>query len=285
MKRYEDRRSSTGYFVVDPLHLAEGLEAAHEAKSVAVRISPLDSRTKNISFDPADLIGQDWIRRLTLDEGLTPPKDALASALYKLGELEELTLVESTPLDYAGFKRLKVLNIHRGTSLQGLETLRGLQSLYVGRWLPETLPEEMAKLAATSIRISAAGKLNNVDPIFRMPHLKKLHLQDLKKLNPITGTRHLNSVEELRIETVNWTEFEWLHSTSVLSFDWWTKFKSLKPTIGQLTRLRTLYIWECMDGDMQPILDHPTLKELYMDKSRKHYTHKEAVLQAALKAK
>ncbi len=285
MKKHEDRRSSTGYFVIDPQHVAEGLEAARAAGSNAIRISPLDSRTKNLTFDPVDLVKQTWIRRLTLDEGLTPPKDELASALYELGDLEELTLVESTPLDYARFKQLKALNIHKGTSLQGLETLRHLQSLYVGRWLPATLPEEAVKLAATSVRISAAGKLNNVDPIFRIPHLKKLHLQDLKKLNPIKEAIHLNSVEDLRIEAVNWTEFKWLHSTSVHRFDWWTKFESLMPTIAQLTRLQIIYIWECVDGDMTPILNHPTLKEVYMDRSRKHYTHKEAVLQAALKEK
>jgi hypothetical protein len=55
--------------------------------------------------------------------------------------------------------------------------------------------------------------------------------------------------------------------------------------IAQLPKLEKLYLWECTDGDMTPVLNHPALKQVYFDKNRKHYTHKEAELQAALRQK
>jgi hypothetical protein len=279
MKKFENR-PETGYFVIDPAHLDAGLKAAVSGNFSSIRISPLDFRTKNLSFDPAEFKGQKWIRKLCLDEELDPVKENMV-CLYELASLEELTLNEWAVLDFSKFKKLKGLVLCKGTALTGLNKVKSLKMIYLAQWKNSLLPDTFSSLTADEARIDAAKNLTSIEPLFSMPDLRHLTLKDLPELSMGKTKIILDKLKFLNVERVSWTDFSNLQSKSLAELELFTKFQSLK-FIGQLPELKKLYIWECIDGDMNPVLLHPSLKEIYFDKNRKHYTHKEAELQGKL---
>jgi len=55
--------------------------------------------------------------------------------------------------------------------------------------------------------------------------------------------------------------------------------------IKQLKHLDDLFFWECVDGDLSPVLHHPTLTKIRFFPAKQHYSHKLPELQAALVAR
>ena len=55
--------------------------------------------------------------------------------------------------------------------------------------------------------------------------------------------------------------------------------------LSQLPALKELYFWDVKDGQMGPVLAHSSLREVYFEPHKKHYSHKEAELNALLKVK
>ena len=282
MKKFENR-PETGYFVIDPAHLAAGLAAAQAKQLTAIRVSPLDARSKSLSFDPGAFIRQHWIRKLVLDDSLTPDRKALAP-VQSLVDLQELSMPQWITLDLAAFPKLEALVLSKGDALAGLDKLSALKTLYLIDWQATALPKELAGMHASEVRISASSKLTQIDPLFKCAALRDLTLQDLPKLAAPPKALKLNALLRLNVEKIGWQDFAFLSSTSLLDLELFTTFTSL-GFIKQLPALKRLYIWECLDGDLNPVLAHPALQELYVDKNRKHYTHQESQLQAALQAR
>lgn len=282
MKKFEDR-PETGYFVVDPIHLAAGLAAAKKKKRTAIRVSAIDARTTNLSFDASPLAGQTWIRKLVIDDDLTPTRASLAS-LHDLAELEELGINEYAPLDFARFPCLRTLVLNAGSSLAGLEKVTTLNQLYLIAWKGEELPREISELHASNVRISACRRLRSVARLARLASLRELVLQDLPRLEAEGAALEWNGLERLNVERVGFSDFSELASPTLVELELFTKHDSLR-FLPQLPALRRLYLWECVDGDMSPVLAHPSLEEIYFDKNRKHYTHNERQLQASLQAR
>jgi hypothetical protein len=279
MKKFE-YHADTGYFAIDPGHLAAGLAAAAVKGHTAVRVMAMDYRDQKLGFDAAAFAGQRWIRKLVLDDELTPLREDL-SALLELDELEELSLREWMPLDFASFPKLTSLVFVGGASLAGLDRLRSLRELYLIDWKESELPKEVAACTATHVRLSASKKLSRPDRLFKLASLRELTLQHLPKLELPKKAVKLPALERLNVEGVGPRDFSFLKSTSLQELELFTTFDSL-AFIKQLPALTRLYIWECLDGDMQPVLSHPGLREIYFDKNRRHYTHKEKQLQKAL---
>lgn len=283
MKKFQFN-NETGDFEIDPKHLAIGLAEAAKRKHTAIRITALDYRDQNLEFDAEALSAHKSIRSLTLDDDLEPPEGF--ETLQRLTELEELTTNEWGTLDYSKFKKLRALTLSKGTALAGLEKLRSLQSLYLIAWQSKSLPAELSAISAAQVRISASLQLTDIAPVFGMKKLSELTLQHLPKLKVGSKVLHLDSLQALNIEaTPAWTDFRQLHSSSLQELELFTKVKSLAFMVRQLPVLKKLYVWEVVDGKMAPVIAHPTLREIYFDKNRKHNSHKERDLQAILAEK
>lgn len=279
MKKFE-YQSDTGYFAIDPAHLVAGLAAAASKGKTAIRVMAMDYRDTKLSFDPQALSGQTWIRKLVLDEDLTPDPAGLL-VLQELKDIEELSMPAWVDLDFSGFAKLQSLVLDKAHALKGLDKATALQQLYLVDWQAAELPKELAGCSASEVRIGASRKLVSVDRLFKLGSLRELALQDLPKLAAPTKAVKLNGVVRLSIEKTAWRDFSFLHSKTLEDLELFTTFESL-AFIKQLPALKRLYIWECVDGDMSPVLAHPTLSEVYFDKNRKHYSHKESQLQAQL---
>ena len=281
MKKFE-YDAEDDYFKIDPKFLSKGLDEAEKKKHFSIRIMALDFRDDKLSFDIADLTSRTWIKRLILDDDLEVTAEE-AKHLERLTNLEELTVNQYAPLDFSKFKKLKELVLSNGTTLPGLEKVSSLKYLYLANWKEEHLPKNIGDISATEIRISASRKLSSIEPLFKLSNLKKLMLQDLPKISIGKNVNKLKSLQELHVEQCGWTDFSELKSTTLEDL-FVSKAQSL-DFIKQLTRLNKLYFLDCVDGNMLPVLGHPTLKEIYFAPQKKHYSHKEKFLQGQLQAR
>lgn len=280
VKKFGDNKES-GYFEIDPKHIGAGLAAAKANKKPAIRITALDYRDDNLGFDAEELASHTWINRLSLDEDLKPKN---FDALKALTNLTHLATNEWSKLDFSNFKKLRDLTLERGTSLEGVEKLRSLNSLFLNDWRAAVLPATVSAIAATEVLIGSSNKLVDISPVLNIAHLVKLDLTKLTTLK-VGGKVRLDSLKFLHIEDVpKWTDFRNLSSRSLLELELFTKAESLS-FIAQLPALKKLYFWDIKDGKMAPILAHPELLEAYFEPHKKHYSHREAELNALLKAK
>ncbi|MEZ4362807.1 MAG: hypothetical protein R3B48_21630 [Kofleriaceae bacterium] len=279
-RKFADNKES-GYFEIDPKHLAVGLAAARAKRRSAVRITALDYRDTDLGFDAVELARHTWIRRLSLDEDLVPRN---FEALHELTGLTDLATSQWQPLDFSKLKKLKSLTLERGTALKGVEALPALRLLFLLDWRASTLPASVAAIKATEVILSASAKLTELSPVLEIPSLTKLSLTKLTKLTAPRAVR-LDRLKVLHLEEIpKWTDFRNLSSRTLQELELFTKAESL-AFLPQLPALRELYFWDVQDGSMAPILVHPRLREVYFEPHKRHYSHKEAELNALLNAR
>ena len=281
MKKKFEFNKEINYFTIDPAHLAEGLEAA-EGNHVNIRIMPLDLRSKNLSLDMALLSQATWTRRLMLHHDIPIPAEDFRR-LEALVNLEVLSIKEFTPLNYSRFPRLNQLILSAGTDLPGLDRVGSLDYVYLTRWNREVLPESIGQISALRVRISASKKLTGIEPVCSLAHLENLMMQDLPLLRVGKEINRLKALTDLHVEKSAWTDFSALRSDSLRKL-FASKVESLH-FIRQLTHLDHLFFWECVDGDLSPVLEHPTLTKIDFTPEKKHYSHKRVELKRLLAAK
>ena len=107
-------------------------------------------------------------------------------------------------------------------------------------------------------------------------------MQDLPALKVGKEINKLTSLNNLFVEKCGWTDFAPLRLAS-LRVLFASKLESLR-FIKQLPHLDDLFFWECVDGDLTPVLEHPTLTKIKFTPEKKHYTHKLVELRRQLAA-
>jgi hypothetical protein len=280
MKKFEFNKQ-INYFTIDPAYLAEGLAEA-KGEYPNIRVMSLSLRKKQPPLDVKVLSQHTWILGLNVHPDV-PISKADVPLLERLINLEVLAIKEHAPLDFSAFRKLKKLTIMSGTDLPGLDKARSLEGLYLGLWNGDVLPEVIGRIAATTVRISVAKKLTSIEPLCDLTHLQKLNLQIIKDLDVGKEINGLKSLQDLYVEKCGWTDFSPLriHALRVLFA---STVKSLR-FILQLKNLERLSFWDCVDGDLIPVLEHPKLKHVDFTPEKKHYTHREADLQQQLTAR
>jgi len=277
MKKFEYNRQ-INYFTIDPAYLAEGLAEA-KGKYPNIRVMSLSIRKKQSPLDVKVVSQHAWIQGLNIHPDIPIPKVDLP-LLERLINLEALALKEHAPLDFSAFRKLKMLTVISGTDLPGLDKVRSLEKLYLGLWKADVLPEVIGHIAATDVRISVAKKLTSIEPLCHLAHLQKLNLQIIKDLNVGKEINGLKSLQDLYVEKCGWTDFSPLRIDALREL-FASTVESLR-FILQLKNLERLSFWDCVDGDLAPVLEHPKLKHVDFTPQKKHYTHKEADLQQQL---
>jgi len=127
-------------------------------------------------------------------------------------------------------------------------------------------------------------QLKSIEPLSECRHLTDLMLQALPALTVGTAINRLTSLTSLHVEKCDkWTDFGQLRLDALRKL-LVSKVESLR-FIKQLKNLEDLNFWECVDGDLTPVLEHPTLKKVSFAPEKKHYSHKLAELRRELAAR
>ena len=277
MKKFEFNQQ-TQYFCIDPAHLAEGLVAA-QGKYNAICVKPLDLRLKNLALDLPLLVSNTCLTRLDIHVDIRIPADEF-KLLESMVHLEDLKLKEYGPFDYSKLSKLRRLTLMSGTALTGLDKVVTLKEMYLGLWKSETLPKAIGGISATSVRISASKKLGGIEPLCELSGLEKLMLQDLPALQVGKEINKLKALTDLHVEKCGWIDFSQLQIGTLRKL-FASKLDSLQ-FIGQLKHLDDLFFWDCVDGNLAPVLEHPALTRIHFVPAKKHYSHKLEDLKKAL---
>lgn len=149
--------------------------------------------------------------------------------------------------------------------------------------LEETLPKTLGGMSASSVRVSASKKLTGIEPLCESPCVEQLTLQALPALRVRKEVNKLEALKELHVEMCGWTDFSQLEIAALRKL-FVSEVDSLR-FIEQLDHLEDLFFWHCRDGDLTPVLRHPTLTRIRFVPAKKHYSHELADLQRGLSAK
>lgn len=271
MKQYQfnDR---INFLEVDVQHLEAGLTYAEGAVIDSIHIRLLDSPTTtkyDLDFLPFE--NKTFVKRLIIHDSLKIGKVKNVEVLYTI-PLTYLQVMQVFPVDLGFFRQLKSYYFEYDAGIKNIDALENIEDVLVHSLAGEDCSflqgiqnitrllrlkgsfkslcglENLKKLSKLSIFYNA--KLADAEAIKSMPALTSLHVEKCKLLTDFSFLKDNESIEELFL-------------TEVASLDF----------IRSMKKLKKIHIWDCHDGDMNPILENPCVKIAYITKNKKHYTH------------
>ena len=262
-----------GFLDVDPEFIALGLKYARRKAIDSIRIRTLNQNSGHrYKIDFKLIACQDFIRNFTLNDDfkivnlkegrvLSDMQSLVSLSLLHPIEIEweKLVNLESLVLDsdkyIRGLSALKTLRkllmISMGQEgFQEITALENLDSLEIGRGRLEHLNGIQSMKSLSSLTIGYASKLYDISPIASLPNLKTLHVERCKNLTDFSPLKGNNVIEKLTIDQVDSLDF-----------------------VPQMQSLYGIKFFNCIDGDLRPLLESRTLKDIFFYPSKKHYTH------------
>ena len=145
---------------------------------------------------------------------------------------------------------------------QEITALENLDSLEIGRGRLEHLNGIQSMKSLSSLTIWRASKVHDISPIASLPNLKTLDVECCKNMTDFSPLKGNNVIEKLTIDRVDSLDF-----------------------VPQMQSLYAIKFFNCIDGDLRPLLESRTLKDIFFYPSKKHYTHtlEQLITQIALK--
>lgn len=206
--------------------------------------------------------------------------------VFDVPALEDLTILTGSkkPLRLEALPLLRRLAVHHRPGLEGVASLPGLTSLFVGRWQGPDLAFLGDKPKLESLRLEGRRKLRaSLDGIERAPHLDELMVLDVR-IESIEPLRGLTNLREIHLTGVPGMEegepwdltvltgkprLEWFHAAS----------QGSAHTLAPLREIPSLVSFgigaNILDGDLSPYVDLPPHVSVGMFESdaQPHYSH------------
>lgn len=128
--------------------------------------------------------------------------------------------------------------------------MENLDSLDIGGRRLEHLNGIQSMKSLSSLTIGYASKVYDISPIASLPNLKTLHVERCKNMKDFSPLKGNNVIEKLTIDQVESLDF-----------------------VPQMQSLYAIKFFNCIDGDLRPLLESRTLKDIFFYPNKKHYTH------------
>lgn len=261
--------SFIGYLEIDPQYLKSGLSYAQKHLCLNIRIISLNHDTDEncaLDFSPfKDLI---FIKKLIIADNFQIKKAENVSYIERLSSLSYLQIDTELQINLSDLTCLEGLSIKSDKATIGLDKLSSLKFLQIFSSRYENL-YHLSHLKSLDELILNGGKIESLNGI---PSCKKLKLLNCRKLTDI-GAINTIELDSLHIERCSK-----LHDVSILSNNNYIReldidtIQSLEflPTLKNLTKLK---FYNCIDGDLKPLLECGNLKDIYFYPNKRHYTH------------
>ena len=265
--------NAIGFLDVDPEFIDLGLKYARKKAIDSIRIRTLNQNSGHrYKIDFKLIACQDFIRNLTLNDDfkivnlkegrvLSDMQSLISLSLEHPIEIEwgKLVNLESLVLDsdkyIRGLSALKTLRKLLMMSMgqegfQEITALENLDNLDIGGRRLEHLNGIQSMQSLSSLTIGYASKLYDISPIASLPNLKTLHMERCKNMTDFSPLKGNNVIEKLTLDQVESLDF-----------------------VPQMQSLYAIKFFNCIDGDLRPLLESRTLKDIFFYPSKKHYTH------------
>ncbi|SFB98678.1 internalin A [Algibacter lectus] len=272
----------TDYLLVDPKFISKGIEYANKNKLESIKISPLNAydiygftsskQLYSFKLDVSSLKQVSSIRRLGLSDHIGLNSEGILG-FYAFKDLNSLSFEHpSVKLDFSNFKKLETLYFKYNKGVANLGTLKELKDLLIFSLnvpnceiLSELTALEMLRLTrgnfttlkgienlkrVTRIDVAYNSKLTDAKALAVLPSLEKLHIEKCKLLTDFSFLKGNTSIKELFIDSLDSLEF-----------------------VSTMPNLEKINFWFCKDGNMKPLLESKSLKQINFYPNKKHYTH------------
>ena len=262
-----------GFLDIDPEFIDLGLKYARRKAIDSIRIRTLNQNSGHRYKIDFQLIAcQDFIRNFILDDDFKIVNLKEGRVLSDMQSLVYLSLEHPIEIEWGKLINLESLVLYSDKYIRGLSTLKtlrkllmitvgqeefqeitaleNLDSLEIGRGRLEHLNGIQSMKSLSSLTIWYANKLYDMSPIASLPNLKTLHVECCKNMTDFSPLKGNNVIEKLTIDRVDSLDF-----------------------VPQMQSLYAIKFFNCIDGDLRPLLESRTLKDIFFYPSKKHYTH------------
>lgn len=262
-----------GLLEVDPEFVALGLKYAQRKAIDSIRIRTLNQNSGHRYKIDFQLIAcQDFIRNFILDDDFKIVNLKEGRVLSDMQSLVYLSLEHPIEIEWGKLVNLERLELDSDKYIRGLSALKtlrkllivavgqegfqeitaldNLDSLDIGRGRLEHLNGIQSMKSLSSLTIWYASKLYDMSPIASLPNLKTLHVECCKNMTDFSPLKGNNVIEKLTLDRVDSLDF-----------------------VPQMQSLYAIKFFNCIDGDLRPLLESRTLKDIFFCPKKKHYTH------------
>ena len=265
--------NAIGFLDVDPEFVALGLKYAQKKAIDSIRIRTLNQNSGHrYKIDFKLIACQDFIRNFTLNDDFKIVNLKEGRVLSDMQSLISLSLLHPIEIEWEKLVNLERLVLDSDKYIRGLSALKTLRKLLMmsmgqegfqeitalenldnldigGRRL-EHLNGIQSMQSLSSLTIGYASKLYDISPIASLPNLKTLHMERCKNMTDFSPLKGNNVIEKLTLDQVESLDF-----------------------VPQMQSLYAIKFFNCIDGDLRPLLESRTLKDIFFYPSKKHYTH------------
>ena len=262
-----------GLLEVDPEFVALGFKYAQRKAIDSIRIRTLNQNSGHRYKIDFQLIAcQDFIRNFILDDDFKIVNLKEGRVLSDMQSLVYLSLEHPIEIEWGKLVNLERLELDSDKYIRGLSALKtlrkllivavgqegfqeitaleNLDSLDIGRGRLEHLNGIQSMKSLSSLTIWYASKLYDMSPIASLPNLKTLHVECCKNMTDFSPLKGNNVIEKLTLDRVDSLDF-----------------------VPQMQSLYAIKFFNCIDGDLRPLLESRTLKDIFFCPKKKHYTH------------
>ena len=262
-----------GFLEVDPEFVALGLKYAQRKAIDSIRIRTLNQNSGHRYKIDFQLIAcQDFIHNFILDDDFKIVNLKEGRVLSDMQSLVSLSLSHPIEIEWGKLVNLERLELDSDKYVRGLSALKTLRKLLMmsmgqegfqeitalenldnldigGRRL-EHLNGIQSMQSLSSLTIGYASKLYDISPIASLPNLKTLHVERCKNMTDFSPLKGNNVIEKLTLDQVESLDF-----------------------VPQMQSLYAIKFFNCIDGNLRPLLESRTLKDIFFCPKKKHYTH------------
>lgn len=262
-----------GFLDVDPEFIGLGIKYAQKKAIDSIRIRTLNQNSGHrYKIDFKLIACQDFIRNFILNDDFKIVNLKEGRVLSDMQSLVSLSLSHPIEIEWEKLVNLERLVLDSDKYIRGLSALKtlrkllmvamgqegfqeitaleNLDSLDIGGRRLEHLNGIQSMKSLSSLTIGYASKLYDISPIASLPNLKTLHVERCKNLTDFSPLKGNNVIEKLTIDQVDSLDF-----------------------VPQMQSLYAIKFFNCIDGNLRPLLESRTLKDIFFYPSKKHYTH------------
>ena len=173
---------------------------------------------------------------------------------FKLPTLETLYITKADSeidrLFIDGLKELLLVSI-KNTDCRFISSLPNLKSLRISSARIKSISgvEPLDKLE--SLKLNYCPDLTDISSINKLKNLSSLHIEKCKNLNNLSSLSNNDSISDLFLSNADSLEF-----------------------IPTMKHIKLLKFWDLKDGNLNSLLESPSLERVDFYPQKKHYTHK-----------
>lgn len=260
------------FLEIDPQALSDGLAYAEKNGYTALRIRCLNHNVgQKYVLDFSEFANRHFIRKLIINDCFSLKKALNINALYTLCNIEFLELMQPMRLDLSQFDVLKTLYIKDDSKVENIGKIRELKDLLILSSKYENLINLEGLDNLEKFRI--CGHIKSLKGIEKLRKLSELKVLYCSKLCDLTSLVKLPSLNSLWIERCKQaTDMHFLKGNSSIRYLFIDTVESI-DFISTMPSLESFTFWNCIDGNLAPLISSKNLKKIYFYPNKRHYTN------------